>query len=50
MKQVEPARVAARLPQDIRAWLENEATKNYSSINSEIVRSVRLRMEAEQRA
>lgn len=47
MKQIEPARVMARLPQDIRRWLEQQATQNFSSMNSEIVRSIRARMAAE---
>ena len=45
MKQIEPARVMARLPQDIRRWLEQQATQNFSSMNSEIVRAIRARMD-----
>ena len=37
------------LPADCKAWLEREAQRNLSSANSEIVRAIRQRMEAEQR-
>ncbi|MGY4605752.1 hypothetical protein ACVW16_004164 [Bradyrhizobium sp. USDA 4474] len=39
-----------RLPSDVKAWLEREAAYNLSSQTSEIVRSVRHRMEAERHA
>lgn len=39
-----------RLPSDVKAWLEREAAYNLSSQTSEIVRSVRHRMETERRA
>ncbi|MCW2227213.1 DNA-binding protein [Bradyrhizobium elkanii] len=38
---------AARLPRDVKSFLEREATRNCSSQNSEIVRSIRLRMDRE---
>lgn len=39
-----------RLPADLKAWIEREAERNSSSQNSEIVRSVRERMEKAQAA
>jgi hypothetical protein len=44
------AEMVVRLPRDIKHWLEREAAENASSQNSEIVRALRQRMEAEQRA
>jgi hypothetical protein len=37
------------LPLDVRAWLEKEARRNGASQSSEIIRSVRNRMDAERR-
>ena len=34
-----------RLPRDIKVWLESEAAYNGASQNSEIIRSLRARME-----
>ena len=39
---------ALRLPDQLKAWLAQEAEKNASSQNSEIVRAVRERMEREE--
>lgn len=39
------AQMVIRLPLDIKAWLESEADKNFSSKNSEIVRAIRERMD-----
>jgi Arc-like DNA binding domain len=39
--------VTVRLPHDIKAWFENEASRNGGSLNSEIIRSLRRRMDAE---
>ena len=36
-----------RLPNEVKAWLQAEATRNLSSQTSEVVRAVRQRMEAE---
>jgi hypothetical protein len=36
-----------RLPADVKVWLEEQAERNLSSQNSEIIRSVRERMERE---
>ncbi len=35
-----------RLPADLKDWIESEAKRNNSSQNSEIVRSIRERMDA----
>jgi hypothetical protein len=37
-----------RLPQDVKTWIEQESARNLASQNSEIIRSIRARMEAEQ--
>jgi hypothetical protein len=34
-----------RLPSDVKAWLEREAARNLRSQNSEIIRSLRDRMD-----
>jgi hypothetical protein len=34
-----------RPPQDVRQWLIAEAEKNFSTLNAEVIRSVRARME-----
>jgi hypothetical protein len=38
-----------RLPRDVKAWLEKEAARTLASQNSEIVRCIRARMDADQR-
>jgi hypothetical protein len=38
----------ARLPRDQKDWLEQQAIKNLTSLNAEIVRSIRFRQESEQ--
>lgn len=37
-----------RLPADVKAWLVEQASKNASSQNSEIVRAVRERMDRQE--
>jgi hypothetical protein len=37
--------VLVRLPRDVKRWLEDEAARNAASQNSEIVRSIRARMD-----
>lgn len=37
--------IKVRLPADVKAWIEQQAEKNASSQNSEIVRCIRQRME-----
>jgi predicted transcriptional regulator len=39
-----------RLPRDLKAWLEERARRNCSTQASEIVRALRDRQDAEQRA
>ena len=50
IKKQEAANVLVRLPPTLKAWIVEEAAKNCASHNSEIVRSVRERMEREQSA
>jgi hypothetical protein len=44
----EPVKMTLRLPPDIKRWIDREAERNFSSQSSEVVRSVRSRMESEQ--
>lgn len=37
-----------RFPADVKAWLAEQAEKNASSQNSEVIRAIRERMEREQ--
>jgi hypothetical protein len=47
MMQKQPtASILVRLPLNIKAWIEQEAERNYSSQNGEIIKSILLRMEA----
>lgn len=39
-----------RLPSDVKAWIEQQAERNMSSQNSEIVRAVRQAMSREEAA
>jgi hypothetical protein len=48
MKPMAP--ILVRLPVDMKIWLEMEATRNCASQNSEIVRTIRARMDGEQKA
>lgn len=36
-----------RLPRDVKDWIEKEAARTMASQNSEIVRTIRCRMESE---
>jgi hypothetical protein len=47
IKKQESANVLVRLPPALKAWVVEEAARNCASHNSEIVRSVRERMERE---
>ncbi|SIN83091.1 hypothetical protein SAMN05443247_00039 [Bradyrhizobium erythrophlei] len=38
--------LTVRLPSDVMTWLENEATRYGASQNSEVIRSLRARMDA----
>ena len=42
--------ILVRLPVDMKIWLEMEAVRNGASQNSEIVRTIRARMDDEQKA
>lgn len=44
------APILVRLPIAMKIWLEIEAARNRSSQNSEIIRTIRARMDAEQKA
>jgi plasmid stability protein len=41
--------LTVRLPSDIKAWLELEAARYGASQGSEVIRSLRARMDQEQR-
>jgi hypothetical protein len=41
--------ILLRLPLDVARWLEQEAAPSLASRNSEIVRNLRARMDAQQR-
>jgi CRISPR/Cas system-associated protein Csm6 len=41
----ETVALLVRLPPDVKLWLEREAARNAASQNSEIVRSIRARMD-----
>jgi len=41
-------RVLVRLPREIKSWIEREAERNCASQNSEIIRALRARMDAQQ--
>ncbi len=45
IRKQETKGLLVRLPRDIKAWLESEAAYNGASQNSEIIRSLRARME-----
>jgi len=40
--------ILVRLPPDLKTWIEQQAARNGASQNSEVVRSIRIRMDAEQ--
>ena len=44
------SRITLRMPKDVRDWLTKRAASNMASMNSEIVRVLRERMDAEERA
>jgi hypothetical protein len=41
----EDAKLLCRLPQDVKGFLESQSEKYGSSMNSEVVRSIRERMD-----
>jgi hypothetical protein len=46
MNQRDATTYSLRLPYPLRDFLERQAKANFSSINSEILRSIKLRMDA----
>ena len=40
--------VLLRLPLDVKTWVEREAARTLASQNSEIIRSIRARMDEQQ--
>jgi hypothetical protein len=46
----EGVRVMARVPQEVKLWLEEQADLNFTSQNAEIVKAIRSHMKIEQRA
>jgi hypothetical protein len=48
-KQQEAAKVLVRLPLDMKTWIEQQAVRNWTSQNSEIIRAIRSHIESEQR-
>ncbi|MFG1340954.1 Arc family DNA-binding protein [Xanthobacter autotrophicus] len=50
MSQADWPRFMLRLPPDLKGWVDVEAERNGASINSEIIRSVRERMERTERS
>lgn len=45
MARQEPARILVRLPLDVKMWIEREAERNGVSQNTEIIRTIRARMD-----
>lgn len=50
IRKDEAERLLVRLPRDVKAWLQREAARNCASLNSEIIRSIRARMEPDRAA
>jgi hypothetical protein len=50
IRKDEAERLLVRLPHDVKAWLQREAARNCASLNSEIIRSIRARMEPDRAA
>jgi hypothetical protein len=46
--QEETVTILLRLPMDVKEWIEKEAARTLAHRNSEIVRTLRQRMDAEQ--
>jgi hypothetical protein len=44
------ADMLVRVPVDLKRWLERQSQKSFASQNAEVIRCIRERMEAEQRA
>jgi hypothetical protein len=50
IRKDEAERLLVRLPRDVKAWLQREAARNCASLNGEIIRSIRARMEPDRAA
>jgi hypothetical protein len=50
MEQIKRVTKLLSLPVDAKAWLQREAERNLSTVNSEIVRAIRQRMEQLQKS
>jgi hypothetical protein len=48
-RKSEAVRVMARLPQEQKLWIQEQAELNFTSQNAEIVRAIRSHMESERR-
>jgi hypothetical protein len=48
IRKQETKGLLVRLPRDVKAWLERESARTLASQNSEIVRCIRSRMDADQ--
>jgi hypothetical protein len=48
-KKLEFTAVLVRLPKTMKIWIEKQAERNGASQNSEIVRSIRARMDADEK-
>jgi hypothetical protein len=49
-KRSDAAEMVVRLPQDVKVWLEQEAARNWTSQNAEVIRAIRSRMDQERPA
>jgi hypothetical protein len=45
----EADKILLRVPNEIKVWLKQESGRNWTSMNAEIIRSIRSRMESQQR-
>jgi hypothetical protein len=50
MGEAQSVKMMIRLPGDVKEWLQRQAAHNLSPQNTEIVRALREKMQAEQRA
>jgi hypothetical protein len=48
MNQPQVVKMLIKLPGDVREWLEGQAARNISSMNAEVVRSLRDRMDQDE--
>jgi hypothetical protein len=50
MEQTKRVTKLVSLPVDVKAWLQQEAERNLSTANSEIIRAIRQRMDQMEKA